>query len=197
MRKKIKKLKIVSILLPLAAVCFSHQALAISCTGGTVTAGNSTNTPIGYSSCIGSISGNDVGNKGTLLANLSSGVAFNEAGDWSQFMGDIVVPSNANQGTWSVNGLTSDTFVVSIKSSNNYSAYFFEDIGFTATGGTFNTFGVDTNGQGNNPFANISHMNVFERVSAVPIPGAVLLFGSAILALFGFSIKNHSRKKVI
>jgi len=196
MLKKIKKLKIVSILLPLAAVCFSHQALAISCTGGTVTAGNSTNTPIGYSSCIGSISGNDVGN-GTLLADLSSGVAFDEAGGWSQFMGDIVVPSNANQGTWSVNGLTSDTFVVSIKSSNNYSAYFFEDIGFTATGGTFNTFGIDTNGKGKNPFANISHMNVFERVSAVPIPGAVLLFGSAILALFGFSLKNRLRKTAV
>jgi len=197
MRKKIKKLKIVSILLPLAAVCFSHQVFAVSCTGGTVTAANSTNTPIGYSSCIGSISGNDVGNKGTLLADLSSGVAFNEAGDWSQFMGDIVIPNEVNKGTWSVNGLTSDTFVVSIKTNTNYSAYFFENIGFTATGGTFNTYGIDTNGKGNNSFANISHMNIFERVSAVPIPGAVLLFGSAILALFGFSLKNRSKKTAV
>jgi len=188
MLRSINKFKITSLLLPLTFVCFSHQVSAVSCTAGAVTATNDT-ISANYTDCIGSNSGNDVGN-GTLLADLNSGDVFDEAGGWFEFTGDITA-SEAVTGSWTVNGLTSDTFVVSIKASNNFSAYFFDDIGFTATGGTFNTYGIDTNG--NNPFAALSHISVYERVSAVPIPGAALLFGSAILGMFGFSLRKKTK----
>ena len=93
-------------------------------------------------------------------------------------------------GSCSVTGLDVDTFVVTLKGANNYSAYLFEDINFITNRGAFVTFGVHYSDS--NP-AKLSHKSIFSfssEIAAAPIPGVVLLFGSALLDMFGFSLCN-------
>lgn len=197
--KNINCLKVSFIILPLTIGLNSNLVLAssfVSCSDGSL---NVTSPfDVTYANCVGSIPGNDVGDKGTLLTALNDDGIFDvevsEVGNWELFDSGNVIADKSKSGNWSVEGLTTETFVVSIKAGNNYSAYLFDDIGFTATGGTFNVNGIHPNGGGK--FAALSHMSIFNfspEISAVPIPGAALLFGSALLGMFGFSLRKKQK----
>ena len=85
---------------------------------------------IDYDACFGPISGNDVGDKGTLLTNLDAN--WGDLGDWeilgkSDDAGSGVSADEDPTGVWSV--LFDEAvsiFAVSIKSSNEYLVYLFD-----------------------------------------------------------------------
>ncbi|HEY9298621.1 MAG TPA: hypothetical protein VIQ31_20135, partial [Phormidium sp.] len=90
-----------------------------------------------------------------------------------------------NIGDWSLDkALSSGTFVLSLKTSNDYSAYLFKGIDFATTGlqGVFNTIGVALNGSGN-AGKELSHASLFVAdvneppVTSVPEPATLMGLG--------------------
>ena len=219
MQRSINKLKIASALLPLTLVFFSHQvssAVLPSCASGTVTVDGYVGS---YSSCLGAEPGNDDllsllndnSNLGTGFGSINDGSG-NVDGSWALFgKSDDFIPVVSftkdekpgepgdfiGSGAWEISdGSISDPFVLVLKASSSYSAYLFEDLGFGATGGTYDTLGVNVNGDFGKQLSHLS-LYSFAPLTAVPIPGAALLFGSALLGMFGFSLKNRSKKSAV
>ncbi len=84
---------------------------------------------IAYDECFGPVAGNDVGDKGTLLENLESN--WGDLGDWAILgksdSSDAISADPDPEGMWSVVfDEAVSIFAVSIKSSNEYSAYLFD-----------------------------------------------------------------------
>lgn len=168
-------------------------ASATACSLGSVSAfslGSST-------SCIGSFSGNDAqgDGSGALLNKLSTGV-FKDLKTW-QFVGKsdespLFKTSAGTSGNWSIaNGITGP-FVLSLKSSTAWSAYFFENTNdLKVFGGTWTTAGVSTNKQGQ--VQDLSHATLYRAVitppppkpKSVPEPGTMAALGLLAVGAFG------------
>lgn len=179
--------------LPLLAasllVLSALPAKALDCSAGTVTAfGLGT-----ASSCIGSFDGNDAqgDGSGALFGKLSTGV-FGGLTDWDfvgkSDEGDFAVTSG-NSGTWSVDTALTGPFVLSLKASNSWSAYFFDASSdpFSVLGGTWSTAGVSLNGK--DKAQDLSHATIYRAVvktpedpTSVPEPSATAALG---LVAFG------------
>ena len=144
-------------------------ANALACSLGSVTA-----TRLGSStSCIGAFSGNDAMGNGTgdLSTKLSTGV-FKGLKDW-QFVGKsdegAFSTSGGSAGTWSIKTALTGPFVLSLKSSTSWSAYFFEGMGdLKVFGGSWTTKGVSTNAKG--IAQDLSHATIYRAVIKTPPP---------------------------
>ncbi|KKD36182.1 PEP-CTERM sorting domain-containing protein [Limnoraphis robusta] len=156
----------------------------------------------------GPIQGNDTGNSSNFLTTLNGGLF----GDYEWQLADksdegssiegitlnMTTDQGQTTGNWSITGLdNSSAFVISLKASNKYSAYFFE--AGSALEGLWNTIGTSVNGNGNAQA--ISHISLFVAPNQfqdtpdsqeVPEPGTLL----GLLTLGGvvFGKKVISRK---
>lgn len=143
-------------------------ANALACSLGSVTA-----TGLGSStSCIGAFSGNDAMGNGTgdLSTKLSTGV-FKGLKDW-QFVGKsdegAFSTSQGTSGTWSIKTALTGPFVLSLKSSTAWSAYFFEGMDdLKVFGGSWTTKGVSTK---NGNAQDLSHATIYRAVLKTPPP---------------------------
>jgi hypothetical protein len=161
--------------------------------------------------CKGPFEGNDTGAKGTLLDDLNKGLfnlgaeaTWTLAGksDGSDNLG-FEAQNGLSSGTWNLGtafGNSSATFVISLKTSTNYSAYLFKDIDFSKTGlqGIFNTIGVALNGSGTQG-KGLSHASIFVASYVKPpeppkarVPEASTTIGLGIV--FGSMLISRRRK---
>ena len=146
----------------------------------------------------GAIKGNDTGDKSTFLSELNGGLFGDytwELADKSDGESSIegitldMTGQGETAGSWSISGLdNSSPFVISLKASNSYSAYFFE--AGSALDGLWNTIGTSVNGKGD--AQGISHISVFvasnqftdtPESQEVPEPGTLvglLALGSVV-----------------
>lgn len=164
--------------------------------------------------CEGPISGNDVGNKGTLLTKLNVEGVFNDSlegtGTWS-ILGKsddsgsgVKADQNQTTGDWFAD-LTEvkanySAIAISLKAANGYSTYLFNDLsGAQAKGmfdGLFNTIGAAQNNKGNAQA--LSHLTVayFTADDAgtgpIPIPEPTTMVG---LMAVGAGIVINRRKQ--
>ena len=133
----------------------------------------STSNLSGASNCLGAIGGNDAN------SNLIGSFGIN---DWQQFSKiDSNSGSNSNlsvgggntSGTWSLNGLNSNSdYMVALKGGPSYSLYYLGR-GETTAGGSWNTEGL-AKGNGK-PSPGLSHFTVYKGNSqAVPEPTTIL-----------------------
>ncbi|MBE8970456.1 PEP-CTERM sorting domain-containing protein [Nostocales cyanobacterium LEGE 12452] len=138
---------------------------------------------VNATACEGAFSGNDTGAGNPLETLLDGGLFASSVGtaDWtllakSDESNSLFTAANGtNIGSWSLSQpLTSNTFVVSLKSSTKYSAYLFKDYDWSqGLTGVFNTIGVDLNGRGN-AGKDLSHASLFvSNIKSNPDPQAV------------------------
>jgi PEP-CTERM motif len=174
-----------------AAKVVNNPLPAATCASGSVSA-----VGLGsYTSCIGSFQGNDVGAQGGLETQLSSGV-FDGITDWNfvgKSDGSGVNVSGSNSGSWSVNTALTGPFVLSLKSSTAWSAYFFEglDESFQVLGGQWNTLGVSTNNKG--MAQDLSHATIYRAVvqppteepTPIPEPATTAALGLVAVGAWG------------
>ncbi|RZM82728.1 hypothetical protein [Leptolyngbya iicbica] len=170
------------------------QVTGLDCSSALVTAGGAN-----FATCQGAFTGNDTGAQSAFLTALNDGLFadFTEASDWSLWgksdEGDFTADQGEVAGTWSLLNMDSLTgpFVLSLKSSNAFSAYLFTDA-TTVTDGTFSTLGVSTNAKGK-PQA-LSHASIFVPASvsqevveldepSLSITGVLMLLAGAPLAM--------------
>ncbi|AFZ60294.1 PEP-CTERM sorting domain-containing protein [Anabaena cylindrica FACHB-243] len=119
--------------------------------------------------CEGAFAGNDTGEKGTLLDKLNDNLFSSEIGTGVQWIlagksdsGNFTADNTADGDLTLAGNLTSflgKTFVVSLKASNSYSAYLFENFQGTTLKAAYNTIGVSTNGKGT--AQGLSHASLF------------------------------------
>ncbi|MBP0029991.1 PEP-CTERM sorting domain-containing protein [Roseofilum sp. Guam] len=195
-----------STLLATTFVGFSAvDAHAIDCNDSTVTVAG-----ISFSACEEG-SGNDTGARSTLIGDLNGGLFSDLTTNWSEAGksddgNDAVTAANGStSGAWSVDGDLLDfgadgttTFALSLKASNKYSVFLFENIsqslldadGFLS--GTFTTNGVSTNGRGNAQALSHSTLWAFGNgeesynpPADVPEPSAAAALGLLAAGLFG------------
>ncbi|MCY6493031.1 hypothetical protein [Leptolyngbya sp. GGD] len=173
----------------------SLPAHAANCSAGSVTAfglGAST-------SCIGSFTGNDAQGDGSgdLVDKLSTGV-FNGITNW-QFVGKSDAGafnttfdnSSGTSGNWSIAAGITGPFVLSLKASNSWSAYFFENLAaLEVFSGTWETQGVSTNRRG--IAQALSHATIYRAVvdtpeppTSVPEPGMAAALGVLAVGALG------------
>lgn len=146
----------------------------------------------------GSNEGNDTGSKSTFLSELNGGLfgdytweLADKSDEGSSIEGITLNMTGQGQttGSWSIDGLdNSSPFVISLKASNSYSAYFFE--AGSALDGLWNTIGTSTNKK--DKAQAISHISVFvasnqfgdtPESQEVPEPGTLvglLALGSVV-----------------
>ncbi|MFE4105506.1 hypothetical protein [Almyronema epifaneia] len=172
--------------------------------------------------CIGSFSGNDTGAQGTLLSELNS-IDFTSS-EWDIFSIDestisgweilaksddagsgLISNNGGTAGAWSFNNTDGDIdgpFVLSLKASNSWSAYFFDNYqqATAALVGTFETDGVSTNNRGR--AQGLSHATIARAIftpkdsgpasQEIPEPGAV-----AALGLFALGTVRTLKKRTL
>lgn len=195
----------------IAASLMSAPASATSCSVSNVILGGMEAT-----ACRGPISGNDTGNGGTLGNLLNQQNLFDQelaavgiTGETWSLAGKSDENSilNADKGEVSNSWLSFDsalntnTFVISLKTSNSYSAYLFTNYNWQAPNaleGIFNTIGVELNGNGKAGKA-LSHASLFvanvktvtpPSVQEVPEPATVMGLG----LVFGGLVASRRRK---
>lgn len=175
---------------PSAAASFGNlDATGLDCTNALVTAGDHD-----FSACAGAFEGNDTGNGNPLLTELNNGLFddYVSGGTWSLFgksdEGDFNADEGQALGNWSL--AAGDTlgspFVLSLKSSNSFSAYLFNDVS-DIVDGTFTTAGVSTNKSGKSQ--DLSHASIFIHSAPVEEPTEIseasLSPGSILMFLMG------------
>jgi hypothetical protein len=196
---------------PLASDEIVEQALgSLSCDAGTVTAKGTNGTSYGATKCAGTYQGNDTGSGDPLLTLLKSGSLFGEEiGSWDWELsgksdgggGEFGLGApETNSGEWSLNTAIEGPFILSLKSSTSWSAYYFENLDSAITGGAFDTLGVAVN-QNNGKGKGLSHASLFvaskqftdtPETQEVPEPGT--LFGLLTLGSVVFGKKVIARK---
>ncbi|HLP90617.1 MAG TPA: PEP-CTERM sorting domain-containing protein [Nostocaceae cyanobacterium] len=146
--------------------------------------------------CFGA-SGNDTGADDPLETWLDGGLFSEYVGtgaDWSLLgksdsNSDIIqAPDETSIGNWTLGQpLPSSTFVISLKASDFYSAYLFQNVDFAQTGltGLFNTIGVAVNKNGK--AMDLSHASVFVMdkpgsTNPTPVPEPTTLIGLGLVA---------------
>ncbi|MBC1266906.1 PEP-CTERM sorting domain-containing protein [Trichormus variabilis PNB] len=156
---------------------------------------------VSATACDGPNAGNDTGAVGTLLSKLNddslfssfvgTGVQWSLAGksdDANPFA--ITADNGSSSGAFNFgSALSSNTFVVSLKAGNGYSAYLFKDYDFSqGLTGIFNTIGVALDGSGNAGKA-LSHASLFVsniKINTPPprtyVPEPASLLGLGLLA---------------
>jgi hypothetical protein len=153
--------------LPSAAASFGNlKATGLDCTHALVTAGDHD-----FLACAGAFEGNDTGNGNPLLTELNNGLFddYVSGGTWSLLgksdEGDFNADQGQTIGNWSL--AAGDTlgspFVLSLKASNSFSAYLFNDVS-DIIDGTFTTAGVSTNKNGKSQ--DLSHASLFVLANA-------------------------------
>ncbi|MBD2251328.1 PEP-CTERM sorting domain-containing protein [Nostoc parmelioides FACHB-3921] len=166
---------------------------------------------VSATACDGPNAGNDTGNAGTLLSKLNdddlfssfvgTGVQWTLAGksDDTNPFAITTDDGEISTGAWGLGStLSSNTFVVSLKAGNGYSAYLFKDYDFTqGLTGILNTIGVALDGSGNAGKA-LSHASLF--VSNIkrntpppptPLPEPASLLGLGLLATGMIKIRRR------
>ncbi|MBD2725293.1 PEP-CTERM sorting domain-containing protein [Nostoc sp. FACHB-892] len=144
--------------------------------------------------CEGPIAGNDTGDKGSLLPDLNNGlfssfvgtnVKWSLAGKSDENPFAITADNKLSSGTWRLGeALASNTFVVSLKAGDAYTAYLFKDYDFSkGLTGVFNTIGVALEGNGK-AGKELSHASLFvpktgtnPPPTSVPEPASLLGLG--------------------
>ncbi|MBW4467550.1 MAG: hypothetical protein KME07_19155 [Pegethrix bostrychoides GSE-TBD4-15B] len=155
-----------------------------------------------FTSCNGSNSGNDVGAQGGLTNLLETGIFGGITSGWSllekvDLSGNAGTGSNLslNQtsegvGSWKVASAIKSSFVLSLKTSTSWSAYYFDNsAGNAITEGLWNTLGVSLAGSGNNG-KGLSHATIYvapepEKPVEVPEPGLMMALGLTTLSGLG------------
>jgi hypothetical protein len=143
--------------------------------------------------CEGAFSGNDTGALDTKLANglfsdiVGAGVQWTLAGKSDQANNFIQAANGSTTSAWSLKqALSSNTFVVSLKASNSYSAYLFNNYDFSqGLAGIFNTIGVSVNNNGN--AQGLSHASLYvsnkpKNTPRVRVPEPTALVGLGLVA---------------
>jgi hypothetical protein len=134
--------------------------------------------------CEGAFSGNDTGAGKPLETLLDGGLFSDFVGtgvDWS-LLGksddtnpEFITAANTANGTLTIANDFSwlgKTFVISLKASNSYSAYLFQNFQSANLQAIYNTIGVSQNGQGN--AQGLSHASVFlANLPQTPPPTSV------------------------
>ena len=144
--------------------------------------------------CFGSVNPND-NDSATLLNNNDFGSETGLFGhtDWDQLAKDdgtvtggiglSVNSLDAASGTWSVNAGALSTFarvVLILKAGPTFSAYLYEPGSNVGDSGSWATSALDGK--------DLSHFSIYTSgISAVPVPAAVWLFGTALIGFIGFS----------
>ncbi|MHC0065096.1 PEP-CTERM sorting domain-containing protein [Nostoc sp. UIC 10890] len=150
---------------------------------------------VSATACDGPNAGNDTGAQGTLLPELNNGMFSNFVGTGVQWTlagkSDdpnpfaITAANDFNSGAWGLGtALSSNTFVVSLKTSTAYTAYLFKDYDFSqGLTGVFNTIGVALDGSGK-AGKDLSHASLFVSnigknppPTSVPEPASLLGLG--------------------
>ncbi|MEC4818874.1 MAG: PEP-CTERM sorting domain-containing protein [Scytonema sp. PMC 1069.18] len=169
----------------------SNVVSSVTCAVNNVSLGG-----VNATACQGPFSGNDTGAQGTLLndlnnglfaANVGSDVTWSLAGKSDESNNFLTAANGSSAGSWSLkNALSTDTFVLSLKTSTAYSAYLFTGIDFAETGlnGLFNTIGVALDGSGN-AGKGLSHASLYlankpNTPKKVPEPSALIGLGLAV-----------------
>jgi len=185
-------------------------------TGGTLSKCSTSDISLGgilgdlvdATACKGAFEGNDTGAQGTLLGKLDAGLFASEFTKNEQVSWSLLAKSDEtnnvfnakndfNTGDWSFKKpLSTDTFVLSLKSSTAYSAYLFKDYDWTkGLTGIFNTIGVSTNkGKGQA----LSHASLFAanvttvNSPSVEVPEPATLVGLGLA--FGGMLASRRRQ---
>lgn len=196
---------------PLATDEIVEQALGtLSCDAGTVTATGTNGISYGATKCAGTYEGNDTGAGDPLLTLLNSGTLFgSEIGSWDWELsgksdgggGEFGLGApETSSGDWSLKTAIEGPFILSLKSSTSWSAYYFENLDSAITGGAFDTLGVAVNSN-NGKGKGLSHASLFvaskqfvdePEAQEVPEPGT--LFGLLTLGgmVFGKKMIRNS-----
>lgn len=165
-------------------------AHAVSCSTSNISLGG-----IDATACAGAFSGNDTGAGNPLETLLDDGLFASSVGtaDWTLLAKSdepntlFTADNGSTTGNWSLSqALSSNTFVVSLKASNSYSAYLFKDYDFSqGLTGIFNTIGVSVNNRGNAQalsHASLFVSNIISNPNPQPVPEPATLLGLGLVA---------------
>ncbi|GEQ96424.1 hypothetical protein JCM17844_00610 [Iodidimonas gelatinilytica] len=179
-----------------ASVQAKPVAVDTSCTTGNATVVDASGVSVGFSSCIGRISGNDAARGGALmLGMLNDDDVFGDL-DWvfagKSDSGDFWADEGEDYGHWGLfAGLApiSGPFVVSFKHGNGFSAYFFDGV-TSVKGGWFSLPVTRANGRTNA----LSHASLFlAQTTSIPEPLSLALFGFGLMGLVVVQRRRLSR----
>lgn len=205
-------MKLNSKILGLAA--FSALGLIFACSS--IAATTACNQQLSSSDqCLFNVNGGNGGNVDVAYMNMNNGAfGYN---DWEQVgdtlniiqnneSGNTAVQGNSvfsftrektdwKSGKWYFNGgFLSDeydpesNYALALKGSTSSAVYL-----ITSTNGNWNVLGLSLpNNSGGNP--ELSNVKLFKTASAVPIPAAAYLFGSALLGLVGIGYRRSKKQ---
>ena len=148
--------------------------------------------------CFGAVNPDD-NDSAALLNNNTFGSETGLFGstDWAELAKDdgtvtggiglSVNSLNASSGSWSVNSGALDLFarvVLALKAGNTFAAYLYEPGSSAGSSGTWATGALDGK--------DLSHFTIYTSgMSAVPVPAAAWLFGTALIGFIGFSRRTR------
>ncbi|MBD2485269.1 PEP-CTERM sorting domain-containing protein [Planktothrix sp. FACHB-1365] len=182
------------------------------CSNTDISIGGSLGTLVKATDCDGASSGNDTGSGNPLLTRLQNGLFAenfnsNQTVSWSyggkseegeKGLFGFNAKYDYSEGNWGFTTKpTFNTFVVSLKSNDFYSAYLFKDYDWSqGLNGVFNTIGVSTNKQGKAQA--LSHASLFAaNVTTVTPPPAEVPEPTTLVGLglaFGGMLASRRRQ---